>query len=233
MILCFWLVIIFLDGTFSSKHVLAQAEDSPIVSATLQAPTETSNHTVAPITEISSLVSGAIHKSLGNSEIFQDLNVLEYLYTKNKNPELLQPLVEKFLQYYQFDKANQYLSLLTQEQGDYFKLKLDPHQVIYTRFHDSAVGLDNAKSLDEIFVLIHDYRTRNMLSQDDELFYNGLKSLWVYDYSAASASFSKVTDPRYQDFKTSYESALANFVKIKNPPVYYRDALVALSLLKN
>lgn len=32
---------------------------------------------------------------------------------------------------------------------------------------------------------------------------------------------------------SSYQSALANFVKIKNPPLYYRDGLIALTLLKN
>ncbi|MEI7919732.1 MAG: hypothetical protein WCH65_06170 [bacterium] len=31
----------------------------------------------------------------------------------------------------------------------------------------------------------------------------------------------------------SYQSALTTFVKIKNPPLYYRDGLVALTLLKN
>jgi len=55
----------------------------------------------------------------------------------------------------------------------------------------------------------------------------------VYDYETATAAFSKVIDPRYKDFKSSYESALANFVKIKNPPTYYRDGLVSLTLLKN
>jgi hypothetical protein len=45
--------------------------------------------------------------------------------------------------------------------------------------------------------------------------------------------FSQIIDPRYKDFKLSYESALATFVKIKNPPLYYRDGLIALTLLKN
>jgi hypothetical protein len=57
--------------------------------------------------------------------------------------------------------------------------------------------------------------------------------LWVYDYDLASTNFSKITDARYKDFKLSYEAALANYLKIKNPPAYYRDGLVALSLLKN
>jgi hypothetical protein len=106
---------------------------------------------------VNSLISGAVHQGLGNSEIFQDLSVLEYLYTKNKNPELLQPLVEKFLQYYQFDKANQYLTLLVQEDGDYFKLNLDPRQVIYTRLHDSSIALDSNNALDETVALIQEY----------------------------------------------------------------------------
>ena len=154
MILCFWLVIVFLDGSFSYHRGTLQEDVVATPITSLQEPDPTSTHTVAPVSEVTAMVSGVVHQSLGNSEIFQDLNVLEYLYTKNKNPELLQPLVEKFLQYYQFDKANQYLALLVQNECDYFKLKIDPRQVIYTRFHDSSLGLDSANSLDEIFVLI-------------------------------------------------------------------------------
>ena len=232
MILCFWLVILFLDGTFSSRLPI-QEEIIPVAVTSFQETADEATHTVAPVSEVTAMISGVVHQSLGNSEIFQDLHVLEYLYTKNKNPELLQPLVEKFLQYYQFDKANQYLALLVQNDGDYFKLSIDPRQVIYTRFHDSSLGLDSATALNEVFALAQEYRARNLLTHDDGLFYNGLKSLWIYDYPGATASFSQITDPRYKDFISSYESALANFVKIKNPPTYYRDGLVSLTLLKN
>ena len=202
-------------------------------SAVLSSSDQEVTHTVAPVEEVNEMVTQTVHQELGNSEIFQDLHVLEYLYTKNKNPELLQPLVEKFLQYYQFDKANQYLTLLVAEEGDYSKLKIDPHQVIYTRFHDSSISLDLPNALEETFILVKDYRTHNLITADDEMFYKGLKSLRGYDYETATAAFGKVTDARYKDFVASYESALANYVKIKNPPAYYRDALVSLSLLKN
>lgn len=233
MILCFWLIILFLDGSFSYKHISQSEEIVPVSTVTLQAPLEEATHTVAPVQEVTEMVDEVVHQELGNSQIFQDLNVLEYLYTKNKNSDLLQPLVEKFLQYYQFDKANQYLELLVQNEWDYFTLKIDPRQVIYTRFHDSSLGLDSANSLDEVFTLVEEYRARNLITADDEMFYKGLKSLWIYDYETATAAFGKVTDSRYKDFKASYESALANYVKIKNPPIYYRDGLVALTLLKN
>ena len=177
--------------------------------------------------------SGVVQKIMGNSQAFQDLSVLEYLYTKNKNPDLLQPLVEKFLQYYQFEKANTYLDLLVQKEGDYLQLQLDPLQVLYTLSHASSIGLDSANSFDSVFALAQQYRSRDMITQDDLLLYQGLKSLWVYDYSGATNAFNTIVDSRYQDFKSSYESSLANFVKIKNPPVYYRDGLVALTLLRN
>jgi hypothetical protein len=233
MILVFRLVILFLDGAFSSGHFSQQTNIIPTETVVLQESITDTTHTVAPVQEVTEMVSEVVHQELGNSEIFQDLHVLEYLYTKNKNPELLQPLVKKFLQYYQFDKANQYLTLLVAEEGDYFKLNLDPHQVLYTRFHDSSLGLDSANSLDDVFILVNEYKTRNMITADDAMFYKGLRSLRVYDYATATAAFGKVTDPRYKDFKTSYDSALANYVKIKNPPAYYRDGLVALTLLKN
>jgi len=229
----FRLVILFLDGTFS-QHILKNQQT--LVSDTitsLQAPLDEPTHTVAPVQEVNEMVNDVVHQKLGNSEIFQDLNVLEYLYTKNKNPKLLQPLVEKFIQYYQFDKANQYLALLVQNEGEYSKLNLDPHQVVYTLFHDSNVGLDSATALNDVFTLVQDYRARNLFTHGDGLFYQGLKALRIYDYSGATNLFSQITDPRYKDFKSSYESALANFVKIKNPPSYYRDGLVSLTLLKN
>lgn len=233
MILVFRLVILFLDGTFSHYHLSQSHDTTPMTSSMMQPTLQETTHTVTPMEEMTDMVSGVVHQSLGNSEIFQDLHVLEYLYTKNKNPELLQPLVEKFIQYYQFDKANQYLTLLVAEEGDYFKLKMDPYQVIYARFHDSSLGLDAANSLDEVFSLINDYQSRNLITADDAMFYKGLKSLRAYDYQTATAAFGKVTGQRYQDFTSAYEVALSNFVKIKNPPAYYRDALVSLALLKN
>ncbi len=232
MILCFRLVILFMDDAFSAVPQHVQQRPTPEASSsddslTVQQPAFSSSPDVA------TMVSGVVHQQLGNSQIFQDLHVLEYLYTKNKNPELLQPLVEKFLQYYQFDKANQYLTLLVAEAGDYSKLKMDPYQVIYARFHDSSIGLDSAYALDSVFSLINEYQSQNLITADDAMFYKGIKSLRVYDYQTATAAFNKVTGQRYQDFKKAYESALANYVKIKNPPVYYRDGLVALTLLKN
>jgi len=239
MILVFWLVILFLDWVFSSHSLNIQTVSVPVetLSSTLQQPKlaidQMSGHTLASMEQVNTMLTESIHQELGGSEIFKDLNVLEYLYIKNKNPDLLQPLVEQFIQYYQFDKANTYLTLLVAEKGDYVSLAIDPHQVLYARFHDSIIGLDSANSLDTVFTLIAQYKNNNLISADDEMFYKWLKSLWIYDYQTATAAFGKVTDHRYKDFISSYEAALANFMKIKDPPAYYKDWLIALTLLKN
>ena len=179
MFLCFWLVILFLDGVFSYKHLSVQtsivpqtiSSSSPTLSPSLQQATTLSDYTPTSGVSVPSMMSGVIHQDVGNSQIFQDLHVLEYLYTKNKNPDLLQPLVEKFLEYYQFDKANQYLSLLIKDPRDYYTLPISPRKIIYTRLHDSTIGLDSASALNDIMILIKGYRSRDMITQDDEYFY--------------------------------------------------------------
>lgn len=183
--------------------------------------------------DLETMISGVIHQRVDTAQNFQDLHLLEYLYTKNKNPELLQPLVEKFLLYYQFDKANKYLTLLVAQQSGYLGLELDPYKVIYTRLHNLDLGLNGQETLGEVSALIQQYHEHQKITSSDVAFYQGLQLLWWYDYSGALSSFSQITDARYQSFLASYQSALANFVKIKNPPIYYRDGLVALTLLKN
>ena len=135
MLLCFRLVILFLDGMFSDYQKIDADTISQAPSSLEEQLTESENAgvsetPVAPVVpqpEVEQMVSTAVHQGVANPEVFQNLNVLEYLYTKNKTPELLQPLVEKFLQYYQFDKANTYLTLLVQEAGDYLQVKIDPN----------------------------------------------------------------------------------------------------------
>ena len=229
MMLCFWLAFVFLDGTFSHQQFTAPVSvPTSLVSAPVLQPQ--AQALTSSVQTLPALVTQTLHS---NSAIFQDLKVLEYLYQKNKNPDLLQSLVEKFLQYYQFDKANQYLDLLAQQKGGYWSMSLDPKQVLYTRFNDSRIAIDNTNWLSDVFMLVDDYKSQAKLATDDILFYDWLKSLWGYDYSGASDSFSKITDTRYKNFKTSYAAALSDFVKIKNPPLYYRDGLVSLTLLKN
>ncbi len=246
MLLCFWLVIVFLDGVFSNQQFTAMIYSPTSTLAVLEAPVVqedilTPLHSVAPILSEAQILTSSIQTMPAllvprlhtDSAIFQDLKVLEYLYQKNKNADLLQPLIEKFLHYYQFDKANQYLDLLVQEQGGYSSLVLDPKKVLYARFNDSRISIDNVNGLNTLFMLVDDYASQSKITADDQLFYKWLQSLRWYAYSGASYSFSKITDARYNDFKASYGAALSNFVRIKNPPLYYRDGLVSLTLLKN
>lgn len=124
------------------------------------------------------MISGVIHQRVDTAQNFQDLHLLEYLYTKNKNPELLQPLVEKFLLYYQFDKANKYLTLLVAQQSGYLGLELDPYKVIYTRLYNLDLGLNGQEALGEVSALIQQYHEHQKITSSDVAFYQGLQLLW-------------------------------------------------------
>jgi hypothetical protein len=147
------------------------SEETGISSTIEEEQEEGAIHAIGPDQDVSDMVTEIVHQQLGSSEVFKDLNVLEYLYDKNKNTELLQPMIEKFLQHYQFDKANYYLDLLVKEEGDYFNVNIEPYQILYARFHDFSLGLDSNDSLDTVFALVDSYATRGLLSADDQLFY--------------------------------------------------------------
>jgi hypothetical protein len=64
MILCFWLVILFLDGTFSQRSLIPQDAIVPGAIPSLQESVDEMTHTVAPVSEVTAMVSGVVHQSL-------------------------------------------------------------------------------------------------------------------------------------------------------------------------
>jgi len=241
MVLVFWLVLLFLDGALSSR-IPYQGSTSSLSSLVSledvllegeEEENEILSHAVASAIDVDTMVQETLHHHVWNAEAFNDLGMLEYLYTQHKNPDLLHPMIEKFLQYYQFEKANTYLTILVEKAWSYVDVNVDPHKVLYIRFHDFGLSLDRNNALDSLLDLVKTYRQRSLMNYDDELFYKGLQLLWTYNYDAATQTFAKIVDVRYKDFILAYESALANYVKIKDPPPYYRDGLVALTLLKH
>lgn len=108
MVLVFWLVILFLDGALSSQKVLVVEvpnSENTLVSWLTEESLQEKNiyrdtdsvvHAIAPDQKVSEMIEETVHQQLGSSEVFKDLNVLEYLYNKNKNTELLQPMIKIF-----------------------------------------------------------------------------------------------------------------------------------------
>ena len=64
MILCFWLVILFLDGTFSSHHEVTQEAILPNAISSFQETADEATHTVAPVSTVTAMVSGVLHQNL-------------------------------------------------------------------------------------------------------------------------------------------------------------------------
>ena len=163
----------------------------------------------------------------------QDVKNLDDLYQKTKNVELLQPLIEKYLQYYQFDKANDYLTILSNKQGWNLQIGMDAHLVIYALLHSSNVKIDDPASITPVFDLVDAYRTQWLLTLDDGYFYKGLQLIRNGDYSGALNILKQIKTDHYQSFVSWYVNALTTFAKAPYTPAYYQDGLVSLAMLKN
>jgi len=64
MILCFWLVILFLDGTFSAHRGATQDEVLPNALSSFQESADEMTHSGASVSTVTSMVSGVLHQSL-------------------------------------------------------------------------------------------------------------------------------------------------------------------------
>ena len=71
------------------------------------------------------------------------------------------------------------------------------------------------------------------MSNDDFTFYQGIISLRNKDYKQAMTSRKTITDPKRTETITSIGKSINSYDASKAIPIYYQDALVALSLLKN
>jgi len=165
-----------------------------------------------------------------NSSILEDIYLLEKLYKKAENKEILYALIEKLAQDYQFDKAKYYADELVNSDNEQ---QIDPHLYLYILFNSSELSIVKEKSIESINLVVEEYRIRGLLSMDDYRYYQGLIKLRYYDYVGADILFKQITSPRYTSFLTQLHSTLSTVSQQKDIPAYYQDALTSLLLLKN
>ncbi|MFA7717307.1 MAG: hypothetical protein WC875_01155 [Candidatus Absconditabacterales bacterium] len=254
MALSFWLGFLFVDGIFSSSVIptvpaptqqvqevvpetrLPDGQAGDMIADQIQTNTPASSGEVnAQHSSAFEVISFSGQEEATNSVIKQaslnDITLLESLYEKNPDSQILVTLIQRLVDDYQFADANVYLQKLMQI-PNYQKL-LDPHTILYILIHGSAISYKNPNSINELLPLIAQFRQDGLLSKDDENFYNGLIAIRFKKYADASLLFSSNTTEIYTPLIQAYQKALSDFSGSKLMPAYYQDALVALSMLKN
>lgn len=162
--------------------------------------------------------------------IFEDIKVLEKLYKKQKNPLVLKSLIEKLQQDYQFDKAKKYIDIFISE---FWQKDIDPHLYLNILFNSSSISVMKASSIEQMRPKVEEARIKWLLSTDDYLFYQALFDLRYRDYDAAMTLLKQIKTPRYTSFIEGMTTIDLQIKQQRDVPVYYKDALIALNLLKH
>jgi len=164
-------------------------------------------------------------KNISNS--IKDLAVLEKIYQKDNDPDVLKLLLQKLVEDYQFDKAKQYISNINIFQSD----SVDTKTYIYTYINSLSITDDG--SMDKFMSFIDQMRYKSMIGSDDYIFYQWLAKLWTKDYQWANTLFAQIKTSLYSDFVSQINNSINTFNNQKWVPAYYQDSLIALVAMKN
>jgi len=157
----------------------------------------------------------------------RDLDLLEKIYQKEKNPDVLKILLQNLVGDYQFEKAKSYISNINM-----FDDKIiDTKTYVYT--YINSLSITDNSSMDKFMSFVDQMRYKSLISSDDYVFYQWLAKLWKKDYEWANTLFKQIKSPIYKNFVTQINDSIAKFNKQKGVPWYYKDSLIALAALKN
>lgn len=188
IVLFAWTTFLFSDAIFSTKQGNSQVaeQDRHTIVRDYSFDSE-DNHSSAKefepqinkigtqneLSQLTKTVSQNIENGLETAKLkikdinnaVKDLDLLEKIYQKEKNPDVLKILLQKLVEDYQFDKAKAYIADI-----NIFEAKsVDAKTYIYT-YINSLSSTDNS-SMDKFMSFIDQMRYKSMIGSDDYIFY--------------------------------------------------------------
>ena len=162
-----------------------------------------------------------------SSKVANKTEVLELLYQKTDDEQVLKVLIDNLLSDYQFDKVRWYLSDI-----DIFTSQvIDKQSYLYT--YVNTLSITDPNGMKNFINFIEQLKSKSLISSDEYLFYKWLQKVWDKDYDVAIETWKQISSQAYSWFVKQLESTVSNFKSQKWMPSYYEDALVSLVALKN
>lgn len=162
------------------------------------------------------------------SNKFDDIQILKNIYSKTKNINVFNILLDKLVQNYQFDEAKSYIQNFNN--WNYSK-NIDAN--LYLHILINSLSTTNPNEIIYFETTLSQISKSWLLGRDDESFYLWLIKIRNKDRNAASKIFKTISSPRYAQFIKNYFDTLNNSYLQDDIPVYYKDGLIALTMLKN
>lgn len=163
-----------------------------------------------------------------NANNFDDIQVLKNIYSKTKNTNALNILLQKLVQNYQFDQAKEYI--LSFNNWNYSK-EIDAN--LYLHILINALSLTNPNEMLEFESMLNQMNKAWFINKDDTYFYRWLVEIYNKNRDWATKIFNTIASSRYSKVIQSYTDTLNNPYLQNDIPLYYKDGLIALTMLKN
>ena len=173
-------------------------------------------------------IAELIQSKIQMQNSIQDLQTLQKIYEQKKTPEILQQIIQKQAQNYDFNTALDNISKLKNDGQD-----VDANLHIHIYINSNAISINQPESIQTILPLMEAYINEGKLTEQDYVFYQGLIQIWNKNYTKALEIWQSVQSPTYLSIIQSFDKAIHSYDASKAIPPYYQDGLVALAALKN
>lgn len=149
---------------------------------------------------------------------------LQKIFLETKDTDVMNVIVENYLNEYQFIKAKKFLENLP----DMYKKDLKPSLNLRLMFNSFA--LSSKTTNDTLTNLIQEYQANNQIIEEERLWYLWVIALMQQDYTRFFELAAWFTSERYKSFATKLQWYQDQIAKQMWMPDYYFDTLVSLEL---
>jgi len=161
-----------------------------------------------------------------SSKISNRLEVLDAIYQKTRDQNVLRVLIDDLLDDYQFNKIKPYLEEINIFNSDV----IDKSDYLYV--YVNTLSMTDPNSMINFLKYVDELKQKSLISNDEYLFYKWLQKIWDWDYDVALETMKQISNTSYLSFVSELETTIINFKNQKWMPSYYEDALISLMMLK-
>ena len=149
---------------------------------------------------------------------------LQKVFLETKDTDVMNLIVENYLNEYQFVKAKKFLDNLP----DMYKQDLKP--LLNLRLVFNSFALSSKTTNETLTKLIQDYQSNNKILEEDRIWYLWVLALMQQDYNRFFELANWFTSERHEQFATKLQWYKDQIAKQMWMPDYYFDTLVSLEL---
>ncbi len=152
------------------------------------------------------------------------IQLLEKVFEKTKDPQVMNAIVKDLIDKYQFVNARSFIVWLSSQEWS----QLDP--LLHLQVMFNSFPLSSNQIVSSLQSLLLHYEQNNQISRDTVLWYRGVLALMQKQYGTFFEISQGFTDIQYKRFSEKLATKKSQIQSQSDMPSYYFDALVAMEL---